>query len=203
LSRTTKVTTQDLALPEEVKIEIRGANSRIIPFSFNAVISTLFEQFPDDFKEDILMDASVWRIDDMTMLNKYFGFDKSATNTEETEGATVSFAYTACKDMDEFKDLSILEYELPTTKQSRKKEIAKTYFVLDQSGHRGFRWCNTKPFLKQLHDPEYKETFDYTTCNDFKSFQMMTYLHYNLPGTSQGKQASIATAYMCDIDALR
>jgi hypothetical protein len=60
----------------------------------------------------------------------------------------------------------------------------------------GFEWCNATHFLHHLQKPEYKANIDYTECTYFKIFQMMTYIHDNLPTTSQGKQASIATAYM-------
>jgi hypothetical protein len=158
-------------------------------------MSTLFQPFPDDIDDKVLEDASLWRIDDMTKLDIYFGYEKSL-ETPQPEDETV-VPYTKCRDLRNFKKLCLEEYELPLTKQSRKKDIAKYYFLLDQITEEDpFDWSNAKHFLRQLEDPNYKHNFDYTKCDDFKGFQKMAFVHYNMPATTQGTQASIATAYM-------
>lgn len=197
LSRSTKLSSGDLELPGFVKIQIKKVNSKIIPFSFNEVMNALFQPFPDEVKDDIFEDASLWRIDDMAKLNQYFGYEKASDNTAEEQEPDTVIPYTRSKDLSQFKEMCLRECELPNTKQNRKKEIAKHYFILDQSSVKnGFEWCNATHFLKHLQDPEYKAKINYTKCKDFPTFQMMAYIHYNLPTTSQGKQASIATAYM-------
>lgn len=160
-------------------------------------MNALFQPFPDELKEDIFEDASTWRVDDMTKLNQYFGYDKASDDTPEQVEPETVIPYTKSRDISQFKEMCLKEYELPNTKQNRKKEIAKHFFVLDQSSVKsGFEWCNATHFLKHLQDPEYKAKIDYTTCQDFDTFQMMAYTHFNLPTTSQGKQASIVMAYM-------
>jgi hypothetical protein len=88
------------------------------------------------------------------------------------------------------------EYELPSMKLTRKKELAKYYFVLDQSTQGCFDWFNSTRFLKQLQDPTLQQKFIYHKIKDFEKFQMQTFIHRNMPTTTPGLQTTIETAYM-------
>jgi hypothetical protein len=88
------------------------------------------------------------------------------------------------------------EYDLPSTKLSRKKDLAKNYFLLDQSTQGCFDWHNSQRFLKQLEDPSLKQRFTYHKIKDFEQFQMQTLIHQNMTTTTPGFQTTIETAYM-------
>jgi hypothetical protein len=79
----------------------------LIPFSFNEVINALFEAFPDEVKDNIFDDASVWRIDDMSKLNQYFGYDKVPDDTPEDLEPDTVIPYTRSRDLSQFKEMCL------------------------------------------------------------------------------------------------
>jgi hypothetical protein len=204
LTKSTKVKTCDFDLQPTLHLFNKTKNEhKKVPFSFKNVISTLFEKFPDTTnlpenitREQLFQETCFWKIDNLKAIDRWFGLKEMNTNEEEEDSEPDPIEYTKCQDLYEFKKLAIKEYQLPTTKNIRKKEIAKYYFLLDQKLNGNFNWSNAQHILSQLQTPIETQNFDYISCKSFKEFQMQAFVHYNLPSTSHSMQASISTAYM-------
>jgi hypothetical protein len=195
LSRQVKMKTSDFDLPPTIRLFNKKTNKyKRIPFSFKNVMSTMFESFPGKTDDDTLSSTCFWQLDNFYNLDLWFGLKKVEPELPDEE--TTTMPYTECNNIARFKKMCMEEYDLQSTKLSRKKDLAKNYFLLDQSTQGCFDWHNSRRFLKQLEDPSLKQRFTYRKIKDFEQFQMQTFIHRNMTTTTPGFQTTIETAYM-------
>lgn len=200
LSRSNNISTSDLYLPSTHPLHNKKHSEplKTIPFSFKTVMKTLFEPFPTNSDKYTLESTAFWKINDLTNYDKWFGFHpKNVMNSNNDEDDSVLLPYTQCKTLEEFKTMALQEYENQDTKQSRKKEIARVWFILDQNMKMDkFNWDDSLLFHQHLENSDKTSKFTYSDMNEFKCFQNQSYIHYNLPSTSTGMKASLVSAYL-------